>query len=136
MKILIWRTTAASRLRVACAIAFALNGSMQNSFAQTAVQLAADKAVYESKCGGCHSVDDNRVGPMHRGVVGRRVGSVAGYSYSPALQRLGGVWTIDLLDKWLQNPQALAPGSNMYFSVREAEQRRQILDYLQSVSVP
>jgi cytochrome c len=127
---------AAFRLDVAYMIAFAMMGSMQNSFAQTIDQLAADKAVYEAKCGGCHSVDANRVGPMHRGVVGRRVGSVAGYSYSPALRHLGGVWTTDLLDKWLQNPQALAPGSNMSFSVTDAEQRHQIIDYLQSVSVP
>jgi cytochrome c len=117
-------------------IAFGITGGMQNSFAQTIAQLAPGKAMYEAKCGGCHSVDANRIGPMHRGVVGRRIGSVVGYSYSPALRHLKGVWTIDLLDRWLQDPQALAPGSNMYFSVTDAEQRRQILGYLQSVSGP
>ncbi len=31
-------------------------------------------------CMGCHSLDDNDVGPKHRGVVGRKAGTVAGYS--------------------------------------------------------
>jgi cytochrome c len=117
-------------------IALGMTGSIQNSSAQTIVQSVSDKAMYEAKCGGCHSVDANRIGPMHRGVVGRRIGSVVGYPYSSALRHLKGVWTIDLLDKWLQDPQALAPGSNMYFSVTDAEQRREILGYLQSVSGP
>ena len=37
---------------------------------------AAGKMLYDAKCGGCHSVDRNRVGPLHRGVVGRRAGEL------------------------------------------------------------
>ncbi|HWM45095.1 MAG TPA: c-type cytochrome, partial [Burkholderiales bacterium] len=40
--------------------------------------LAADagrgKQLYESRCVGCHSIDENRVGPAHRGVFGRKAG--------------------------------------------------------------
>ena len=32
--------------------------------------------LYESRCMACHSLDANRVGPMHRGVYGRKAGSV------------------------------------------------------------
>lgn len=100
-----------------------------------AAQYAADgKALYQGTCGGCHSVDANRIGPLHRGVVGRKPGSVPGYAYSPALKRLGGVWTAARLNLWLQNPQKIAPGTRMYLTVPDAGQRATIIAYLQSVS--
>lgn len=92
------------------------------------------KSLYEAKCGGCHSVDANRVGPLHRGVVGRVPGTAAGFSYSPAVKKLGGVWTRDRLDQWLQNPQAYAPGTRMYLMVSDATTRKDIIAYLASVS--
>jgi cytochrome c len=97
---------------------------------------AIGKSLYEAKCGACHSVDANRVGPMHRGVVGRPVASVPGYSYSPALKKLGGVWTPERLDLWLQNPQAVAPGSAMFFTVDDPVQRREIVAYLSTLLAP
>ena len=95
---------------------------------------AEGKELYEGKCGGCHSVDANRIGPLHRGVVGRKVASVKDFSYSPALKSLTGVWTPQRLDEWLTNPQALAPGTAMYFMVDDAGQRAAIIAYLKSVS--
>lgn len=103
---------------------------------QSATNLAAGRLSYESKCGGCHSLDMNRIGPSHRGVVGRVPGSVPGYAYSPAVKRLGGVWSTARLDLWLQNTQKVAPGSKMYFSVADPAERRNIIAYLQSVSPP
>lgn len=88
------------------------------------------KAVYEAKCGGCHSPGTNRIGPKHQGVVGRAVASVPDYAYSPALKKLGGVWTEARLDQWLQNPQKLAPGSKMYLMVTDPAQRKLIIGYL------
>ena len=106
------------------------------TFAQPPTEVTAGRALYEAKCGGCHSVDENRVGPRHRNVVGRKVASLKDYDYSPALKRLGGVWTPDRLDSWLQGPQAMAPGAKMFFSVPDADQRRKITAYLASVSKP
>jgi len=49
------------------------------ALAAAAPAAAADAAhgqeLYESRCGGCHSLDANRVGPAHRGVYGRKAGS-------------------------------------------------------------
>jgi cytochrome c len=64
------------------------------------------------------------------------VASVAGFDYSPALKHLGGVWTPQRLDLWLQNPQAVAAGSSMYFTVDDPEQRRQIIAYLSTLLQP
>lgn len=92
------------------------------------------RTLYQNKCGGCHSVETNRIGPRHRGVVGRRVASVADYDYSPALRRLGGTWTPARLDLWLSDTQKMAPGSKMYLALDDAGQRHLIIAYLESVS--
>lgn len=69
--------------------------------------------LYEARCGGCHSVAADRIGPRHAGLFGRRAGSVAGFDYSPALQRAGIVWDARTLDRWLADPEALVPGQRM-----------------------
>jgi cytochrome c len=111
-----------------------------NIFAGTAVwaQPAGDatngKSLYEAKCGGCHSVDSNRIGPLHRGVIGRVIASVPGYQYSDAIKKLSGKWTPERLDKWLQGPQVVAPGAKMFFTVDDPGQRQDIIAYLVSLT--
>jgi cytochrome c len=104
--------------------------------AQAAGSAAAGKALYEAKCGGCHSLDANRIGPRHRGLIGRKVASVSGFDYSDGLKKLGGVWTLARLDTWLQNPPAMAPGAKMFLTVPDPRQRHEIIAYLASVSKP
>ena len=87
------------------------------------------KALYQA-CSGCHSLDENDVGPKHRGVVGRKAGAVKDYAYSPALKASGLVWTPDRLDEWLTNPQALVSGAKMFFSVASAQDRADIIAFL------
>lgn len=90
---------------------------------------ARGQTLYQA-CMGCHSLDDNDVGPMHRGVVGRTAGSVQGYAYSPALKASGLVWDAANLDRWLTNPQRLVPGAKMYFSVSDPQSRADLIAYL------
>lgn len=117
---------------VIAVILFLANGIVQApaASAQSGGDIGRGRALYDGRCGGCHSVDVNRTGPRHRGVIGRRVASTDGYDYSPALRRVGGVWTPDRLDAWLQGPQRMAPGSRMYLTVPDANQRRDIIAYL------
>ena len=98
--------------------------------------VSAGQALYQNKCTGCHSVDADRIGPRHRNVVGRKVASVPGYDYSPALRKLGGVWTPARLDQWLSGTQKMAPGSKMYLEIDDPTQRRLLIAYLKSVSKP
>jgi cytochrome c len=95
---------------------------------------AAGQALYQAKCGGCHSLDSNRIGPAHRGIVGKKIAAVPGYAYSPALKKLTGTWTPAKLDAWLQGPQNVAPGSKMFLTIRDPAQRATIIAYLQSTS--
>jgi cytochrome c len=90
--------------------------------------------LYESRCSACHSLDANRVGPMHRGVFGRKAGSVAKFAYSPAVKSAGLTWDETTLDRWLTNPQDLIPGQRMNFRVALPEDRADIIAYLKKES--
>src|SRR5689334_18037601 len=80
------------------------NGSTTSSFPHGDPQHGKD--LYQS-CTSCHSIDENDIGPKHRGVVGRVAGSVPDYAYSPALKASGIVWSPETLDRWLTNPSAM-----------------------------
>jgi cytochrome c len=81
-------------------------------------------------CADCHSIAENGVGPMHKGVVGRKAGSVPGYDYSAGLKNSGIVWTEENLDKWLTGPQAMVPETKMFFDVPDPQDRADIIAYL------
>jgi cytochrome c len=87
------------------------------------------QSLYQS-CAGCHSIDENEVGPKHRGVVGRRAAAVPGYAYSVALRKSNILWEKPTLDRWLAGPQKLVPGSKMFLSVSNAQNRADIIAYL------
>lgn len=114
---------------VACTMAF---------FAATAVAFGADadrgQQLWESRCFGCHGLDGDRVGPRHRGVVGRKAGAVPGYAYSPALKGASIVWDEASLDAWLADPQKLLPGQRMNFRVAVPADRADIIAYLKRES--
>jgi cytochrome c len=90
--------------------------------------------LYESRCFACHSLDANRVGPMHRGVYGRKAGSVAGFAYSPAVKNAAVVWNEATLERWLTNPQDVIPGQRMNFRVAVAQDRADIIEFLKRES--
>jgi len=90
------------------------------------------RALYESRCIACHSIDADRVGPGHRGVVGRKAGAVASYDYSPALKSSRTVWTATTLDRWLADPEKTIPGQKMNYAVPDAQDREDIIAWLAS----
>jgi cytochrome c len=108
------------------------------ALAAAAPAAAADAArgqeLYESRCGGCHSLDANRVGPAHRGVYGRKAGTAPNFSYSTAVKSSTVVWQEKTLDAWLTNPQAVIPGQRMNFRVALPEDRADIIAYLRQQS--
>lgn len=90
-------------------------------------------ALYQARCTACHSPDHNRAGPAHRGVFGRHAGSVPGYDYSPALKASSLVWTRENLDRWLAGPERLVPGQKMGYSVPDAQDRSDLIAYLETL---
>lgn len=92
------------------------------------------KLLYSSACIACHSIDVSLAGPAHRGVFGRKAGSVGDFDYSPALKKSKVVWNEKTLDKWLTNPEAFIPGQKMGYSVSDAKDREDLIAYLKSQS--
>ena len=85
--------------------------------------------IYQA-CTDCHSLDENDVGPRHRGVYGRVAGSLPDYSYSDALKHAKIVWTEETLDKWLTDPQAFVPGVKMFFHLDNPQDRADVIAFL------
>jgi cytochrome c len=90
------------------------------------------KAIYESRCMACHSLDHSRIGPAHRGVFGRHVARVADFDYSPALRGSNIIWNAHTLDRWLTDPEAFIPGQKMGFSVPDPKDRADVIAFLAS----
>ena len=95
---------------------------------------ANGQKLYESRCTGCHSIDENRIGPAHCGVFGRRAGSADGFGYSSALKKSAIVWNEKTLDAWLTEPEKLVPGQMMNVQVSDAKAREDIVEFLRSLS--
>lgn len=121
--------TAAAAIAATLAAAVVTLARGETSVAQLSGDPVHGKVVYQV-CMGCHSLDEDDVGPMHRGVVGRVAGAVHGYAYSPALKNSGLTWDAPNLDRWLTNPQALVPGAKMFFALPNAKDRADVIAYL------
>jgi cytochrome c len=89
--------------------------------------------LYQQQCIACHSVDVSLAGPAHRGVFGRKAGTVADFAYSLALRKLKLHWTATNLDRWLANPEQVAPGQQMGYSVKSQQERADLIAYLQTL---
>ena len=89
-----------------------------------------------TKCKACHNADapKNKVGPYLVGIVGRKAGTVDGYTkYSKAIKDSGIVWDEANLDKWLTNPKGMYPGTKMiYPGLKKAEDRADVIEYLKT----
>jgi|SRR5579871_4274766 len=127
------RTVRARTITIArrCAVALLPLVAMLDS--QGAVAAVGDPVhgaqVYKT-CGICHSLDRNGAGPKHAGVFGRTAGTVPDYRYSVALQKSGIVWNDATLDRWLADPQALVPGTKMFFNLDSAQDRADVIEFL------
>jgi cytochrome c len=88
-----------------------------------------------ARCQACHSLDVDRTGPHHCGLFGRRAGSVPGFDYSEAMKRSGITWNAQTLDRFLANPAAMVPGTEMtYAGVRDPGERAALIAWLQQAT--
>lgn len=87
-------------------------------------------ALYQARCTACHAVDAHKIGPAHRGLMGRRVGSLKGYSYSAELAQSRLRWTPQTLNTWLEDPEELVAGQRMGFQVEDLQERADLIAWL------
>ncbi len=71
------------------------------------------------RCQTCHAVKANaaaKVGPTLHMMFGRGAATLPGYTYSPAMRKSGLVWDETTLDRFLEKPSKVVPGTLMAFA--------------------
>ena len=103
-----------------------------------AAELALGERMYR-RCYACHALEPGRntpAGPTLHDIVGRAIAAEPGFNYSPALRRLAerqGRWSPMLLDQFLADPAAVAPGTEMGFpGLEDPSERQALLRWLES----
>jgi cytochrome c len=110
------------------------------AFAATNAEAAGNAAQGKTDfgtCSVCHHTDKasgNGLGPNLFGVAGRKAGTAANFSYSPALKGSGITWSDDKLKAWITNPAALVPGNRMAFAgLSNPKQVDDVIAYLHTL---
>lgn len=86
-----------------------------------------------ARCMACHSLTENRIGPRHCGVFGRRAGAVPGFDYSPAMRHAKIVWSDKTLNGFLTDPIKYVPGTAMVFAgVPDGKERADVIAWLKA----
>lgn len=125
-------------MRVAVLGAIALTGSILSAAvpALAAGDAAAGKTLFTQKCSICHAPVEgqNKIGPSLWGVVGRKAGSLAGYSYSDAMKNANRTWDEATLSDYLTNPRQKIPGVKMIFvGLPNETDRQNVIAYLSTL---
>src|SRR5437773_4622565 len=73
----------------------------------------AGEAVFKKNCFICHTVEagKNKVGPSLNGIVGRKAGTIPGFSYTSANKNSGVTWDEATLDTYITDPRKFIPGT-------------------------
>jgi cytochrome c len=92
----------------------------------------------QSSCVQCHTFgrgEPHGAGPNLFGLLGRPAAAAAGFEfskpYSDAMK--GKTWDRALLQRWLADTQAVAPGSGMIYFQDDASKRDALIGYLESL---
>jgi cytochrome c len=106
------------------------------TFAAMTGNAAAGKLVF-AQCRTCHVTDAgvNKTGPSLNGIIGRKSGSVPGFTYSAANAASGVVWSKEKLFQYLEKPQRVIPKTKMIFAgLPDAQKRADVIAYLENPS--
>ena len=87
-------------------------------------------------CVACHTLkpdEGNRAGPTLHGLFGRRIATLPGYNFSPALTRLDIVWTPETVAKLFElGPERYTPGTKMpEQTIGSAAEREALVKFLE-----
>ncbi len=121
-------------LKVLAAAAFVVTGFAAAAHADG--DSAKGKKVF-AKCMACHAVEagKNKVGPSLHGIMGRKAGSLEGFTYSDAMKNANITWNEAELDKYLTNPKKDIPGNKMAFpGLPKADDRANVIAYLKEAT--
>ena len=105
----------AHALTASAVFAAVLYGGINASLA--AGDAAKGRAAFVRQCAICHTLDKggpNRFGPNLFGVLGRKAGTVPGFTYTRAFKAAADwTWNEDLVAGWIGAPGMRVPGTAM-----------------------
>ena len=86
-------------------------------------------------CVACHTLtpdEGNKAGPTLAGIFGRRIATLPGYNFSPALKKLDIVWTPETVAKLFEvGPAVYTPGTKMpEQTIGSTADRQALVDFL------
>lgn len=91
----------------------------------------AGRENYAEDCRACHS---GAIAPTLKGIAGRGVAAVPGYTYSSGLKaKAAKKWDAKELDAFLADPRGYASGSKMMMKVEDPQKRADIIAYLETL---
>ena len=117
---------------IAATMSVVLAVTAPGAFAQPG-DASGGERLFNQQCKACHTVDKggrNGIGPNLSGLIGRRAGSVPGFSYSAAMKGSGLTWDAKTLDQFLAAPTKKVPGTKMPISVSDPAKRAAVIAYL------
>jgi cytochrome c len=90
-------------------------------------------------CVACHTLkpdDGIRAGPTLAGLFGRRIATLKGYNFSPALKKLDIVWTPETVSKLFElGPATFTPGTKMpQQTIGSTEDRAALVKFLEKAT--
>ena len=90
-------------------------------------------------CVACHTLspdEGNKAGPSLAGIFGRRIATLPGYNFSPALKKLDIVWSPETVSKLFEiGPAHYTPGTKMpEQTIGSAQDRQALVDFLVAAS--
>ena len=104
---------------------------------QAQAEGAKEGATVFQRCAICHSNTKGapaKIGPNLFGIVGRKAGTEANFSYSAAMKASGITWTPDKLEAYVQHPQVVVPGNRMAFAgITRKEDAEELVEYLETL---
>lgn len=77
-------------------------------------------------CKTCHQIGEGAksgIGPSLNGVIGRKAGTLQGYSYSAANIGSGLTWDEVTFREYIKDPKAKVPGTKMFYAGLNDEQK-------------
>ena len=98
------------------------------------------------QCVACHDITPvetgsdtefmlGKVGPSLFGLIDQPAGVVEGYRYSDDLRNSGLIWDKQTLDRWIEEPAAVVPGTLMtYIGMPDEADRRALIAYIESAA--
>ena len=91
------------------------------------------------QCQTCHYIVEgkNFTGPTLYGIIGRKAGTIPGFSYSKANRESGKVWTEQVMFDYLENPRKAIPGTKMSFvGLKKPQDRADVIAFIVKNSGP